>query len=155
MRLYAEDPARRDLPQAGRLLLYREPVLPGVRVDSGVFEGTEISVHYDPLIAKLVASAETREAARMRAIAALRSYPVLGVRTNLELLIGLLEHPRFVRGEIDTRFVESERDAILSAQNAEPPDDVLALARHTSAVNPLQESAITADPWATLRGWRG
>src|SRR5688572_23847293 len=89
-RIYAEDPAQNDLPQAGPLLLYRPPVMPGVRVDAGVIEGSEITVHYDPMIAKLIATAETREAARQRALAALRSYPILGIRTNVAFLIALL-----------------------------------------------------------------
>ena len=62
-RVYAEDPSRGFLPQAGRLLLYREPRLPGVRVDAGVVEGGEVSVHYDPMLAKVIASGETREIA--------------------------------------------------------------------------------------------
>jgi 3-methylcrotonyl-CoA carboxylase alpha subunit len=80
--------------------------MPGVRVDSGVVEGGEISVHYDPLIAKLIAWADTRERARRRAVAALRNYPILGVRTNVAFLIALLEHPRFISGDIDTGFVD-------------------------------------------------
>src|SRR6185503_18180093 len=108
VRVYAEDPARNDLPQAGPLLLYREPSMPGVRIDSGVVEGGEIGVHYDPLVAKLIADGETREAARRRAVEALRQYPILGIRTNVAFLIELLEHPRFVAGDIDTRFLDVE-----------------------------------------------
>ena len=104
--------ARDDLPQAGPLLLYREPAMPGIRVDAGVVEGSHISVHYDPMIAKLIASGETREAARRRALAALRSYPILGIRTNVPLLIALLEHPRFVSGDLDTHFLDRERAAL-------------------------------------------
>ena len=70
--MYAEDPERSFLPQAGRLLLYREPRMPGVRIDSGVREGDEIPVHYDPLIAKVIAHAETRDLAIARLIAAFR-----------------------------------------------------------------------------------
>ena len=86
--------------------------MPGVRVDAGVIEGGEITVHYDPMIAKLIATAETREAARQRALAALRSYPILGIRTNVAFLIALLEHPRFVSGELDTHFLEHEGAAV-------------------------------------------
>ncbi len=83
-RVYAEDPWSGFLPQAGRLLLYREPRLPGVRVDGGVAEGDEVSVHYDPLLAKVIAWAETRrDLAVARLIAALRAYPVLGIHTNI------------------------------------------------------------------------
>ncbi len=94
-RVYAEDPAHGFLPQAGPLLLYREPSGPGIRVDSGVTEGDRVGVHYDPLLAKLVVHGETREAARSRAVHALRNYPVLGTRTNIPFLIRLLELPAF------------------------------------------------------------
>ncbi len=136
-RIYAEDPDRNDLPQAGPLRRYREPDMPGIRIDSGVVEGGEISVHYDPMIAKLIATGDSREAARLRAIAALRRYEIEGIRTNIPLLIALLEHPRFVSGDIDTHFIDRERaesmTRIAEASDA-PADD--------------------ADPWTTLRGWR-
>ena len=72
-RIYAEDPAQDFLPQAGTILLYHEPRGPGIRVDSGVAQGSVVSVHYDPLLAKLIVSAESRDAARRRAIVALRN----------------------------------------------------------------------------------
>jgi acetyl/propionyl-CoA carboxylase alpha subunit len=79
-RIYAEDPAQGFLPQAGRLLRYREPRWPGVRVDSGVAEGDEVSVYYDPMIAKVIATAETRDLAIARLTAALRECSIAGVR---------------------------------------------------------------------------
>jgi len=105
-RVYAEDPGQGFLPQAGRLWLYREPRCPGVRVDSGVIEGGEISVHYDPMITKVIASAETRDLAIARLLSALRSFPILGVRTNIPLLLRVLEHPRFQSGTVDTGFLD-------------------------------------------------
>ena len=103
-RAYAEDPSHGFLPQAGRVLLYREPRLPGVRVDSGFVEGSEISVHYDPLLAKVIASAETRDLTIARLVAALRGYPILGIRTNISYLLRILEHPQFQSGKVDTSF---------------------------------------------------
>ncbi len=158
VRVYAEDPASNDLPQSGPLLLYREPSMPGIRVDAGVAEGGEISVHYDPMIAKLVATGESREIARRRAIEALRGYPILGIRTNVAFLIELLEHPRFAKGDIDTRFLDVEgaalrarvRDAVIPAEVRE----VAAVARGAArAVGTSKE--ITSDPWETLRLYRG
>ena len=78
-RVYAEDPASGFLPQAGPLRLYREPSGPGVRVDSGVREGDAITVHYDPLIAKVIVSAESRATALARLARALREFPILGI----------------------------------------------------------------------------
>jgi acetyl-CoA/propionyl-CoA carboxylase biotin carboxyl carrier protein len=154
-RIYAEDPSRNDLPQAGPLLLYREPMMPGVRIDSGIVEGSEISVHYDPLMAKLIAWAGTRDEARQRAIAALRSYPILGVRTNVAFLIALLEHPRFAGGDIDTGLVDGQRAALLASSTAEPPPEAVAVAMQPSAPGTLTATRSASDPWATLRGWRG
>jgi acetyl/propionyl-CoA carboxylase alpha subunit len=156
-RIYAEDPEHDDLPQAGPLLLYREPTMPGIRIDSGVAEGGEVSVHYDPLIAKLIATAETREAARRRAITALRSYPILGIRTNIALLIAILEHPRFVSGDVDTGFLDADGNALRRASNLEPPPPAVLVARAAQGLpwRANENARPTSDPWATIRGWRG
>jgi acetyl-CoA carboxylase biotin carboxylase subunit len=167
VRVYAEDPARNHLPQAGTLLLYREPSMPGVRVDAGVVEGSEISVHYDPMLAKLVAWGESRDAARRRALSALRSYPVLGIRTNIALLIALLEHPRFVSGALDTGFLDAEGDALREQLREETPAAVLAVAAAARAegrragpsglagTGPAGNGpAHDIDPWTVLRGTR-
>ena len=154
VRVYAEDPARNDLPQAGPLLLYSQPSMPGVRVDAGVIEGGEISVHYDPMIAKLVAWGETREAARRRLIEALRAYPILGIRTNIPFLIELLEHPRFISGDIDTGVIDAERSSLLATLDGPPPPEVLAVAAARNGVG-SHFSKTVPDPWTSLRGWRG
>ena len=156
IRVCAEDPTRDHLPQAGPLLLYREPSMPGVRVDSGVMEGSEISVHYDPLIAKVIATGDTRETVRRRAIGALRSFPILGIRTNVPFLIALLEHPRFVAGDINTQFVDTEQNAMVSRLLTEPTEAARAVASavQSRAVVPAAVPG-TPDPWTTLRGWRG
>jgi acetyl-CoA carboxylase biotin carboxylase subunit len=158
-RVYAEDPARGFLPQAGRVLLYREPRMPGVRIDSGIAEGQDISVHYDPLLAKVIASAESRELARLRLIAALRDFPVLGVRTNIPFLVGVLDHPRFRAGEIDTAFLDEAAAIIAEQMDAEVPQFVLA----AMSADELSDATGTGDaeprsawdPWRQLRGWRG
>ena len=161
VRIYAEDPARDHLPQAGRLLLYRQPSMPGIRIDSGVTEGGEVTVHYDPMIAKLIAHGETREAARHRALAALREYPILGIRTNVPFLIDLLEHPRFISGDLDTGFLDTEGAALRARLSEEPPPDAVAVASSKAEVAPKLRSdeggssIDQADPWTSLRGWRG
>jgi acetyl/propionyl-CoA carboxylase alpha subunit len=158
-RVYAEDPEHGFLPQAGTLLLYREPQLPGVRVDSGVVEGGEIPVHYDPMIAKVIAVAETRELARRRLLLALRSYPILGLRTNVPFLLRVLEHPAFQAGAIDTAFLDREAAAF-----APPAEDLPAFVRealeqiHDEAVTPGGPSQVdrpeSRDPWSRLARWR-
>ena len=165
LRVYAEDPARGDLPQAGPLLLYREPLMPGIRVDSGYREGAEVSVHYDPLIAKVIASGETRDAARLRAIAALRDFPILGIRTNVGLLLDVLQHPLFVRGDVTTGFLDAEGDALSARVAAEPSSDVLAIAAAVAMTPDAGAAGLSGsgkagdgtespDPWTTLRGVR-
>ncbi len=107
-RVYAEDPARGFIPQAGILERYREPSAPGVRVDSGVVEGSEVTVYYDPMIAKVIATAETRPLAINRLAAALRAFDIGGVRTNVSFLVRILELAEFRNGAIDTAFLDRE-----------------------------------------------
>ena len=161
VRVYAEDPSSHDLPQAGRLLLYREPSMPGVRIDSGVTEGGEISVHYDPLVAKLIADGETREVARRRAVDALCNYPILGIRTNVAFLIELLEHPRFMAGDIDTVFLDVEGPWLRTRiTDAGVPPEVVEIASVAQAdlsadARSAKADGAKADPWDVLRGFRG
>jgi 3-methylcrotonyl-CoA carboxylase alpha subunit len=157
-RIYAEDPDQGFLPQAGRLLLYREPRLPGVRIDSGVAEGGEMSVYYDPMLAKVIATGETREAAISRLTAALRDYPILGIRTNAAFLLRILEHPRFRSGDIDTGFLDGEGAALVEAGEVEPPQWMrAAVAAHEKRRSPAAGDWATeaCDPWQRLGRWRG
>jgi len=151
-RVYAEDPAAGFLPQAGRLLLYREPGGPGVRVDSGVVEGDDIGVHYDPLLAKLIVHAETRDHARARAVAALRSFPVLGIRTNVPFLIAVLEHEAFAAGKVHTGFIERHLEELLHVPAA-PAEALAAAAAITNASRMTGRDAGRPDPWEQLGGW--
>jgi acetyl-CoA carboxylase biotin carboxylase subunit len=105
-RLYAEDPASDFLPAAGRVALWSVPELPGLRVDSGVEAGSEVGVHYDPLLAKLIAHGATREEARHRLVRGLKQLALGGVATNRDFLVTVLEHPAFRAGELDTHFIE-------------------------------------------------
>jgi acetyl/propionyl-CoA carboxylase alpha subunit len=162
-RIYAEDPEQNFLPQAGPLLQYSEPRGPNVRVDSGVAEGGEITVHYDPMIAKLIVSGETREVARQRALDALRRYVVLGVRTNIGFLIALLEHPAFIQGKVDTGFLDREGDELRAALGSDLPLAAFAAAavHQAPAAQPVAPSAgdnrrepAAADPFISLGEWR-
>lgn len=104
-RVYAEDPARGFLPSIGKLKHYIEPKGHGVRVDSGVDEGSDISIFYDPMISKLVTYGPDREIARQKAAHALDSYIIRGVQHNAPLLRSVLDHPDFVAGSISTAFL--------------------------------------------------
>ena len=104
-RLYAEDPAQAFLPQTGEILLLELPSGPGLRVDSGVGNGDAVSLHYDPMLAKLVAYGPTRESARRRLVEALRATVLLGVGNNLSYLRAICEHPQFAAGNVHTSFL--------------------------------------------------
>jgi acetyl-CoA carboxylase biotin carboxylase subunit len=139
-RIYAEDPADGFLPQAGMLREYREPSGPGIRVDAGVAEGDAVGVHYDPMLAKLVASGETREAALDRAVAALERYRIEGPRTNIPFLKRLLRHEAVRRGDIHTQFVEEHLAELAGPSGKAGP--------------PRKDDNESRDPWDTLTGWR-
>jgi 3-methylcrotonyl-CoA carboxylase alpha subunit len=154
-RVYAEDAANGFLPQAGPLRLYREPSGPGIRIDSGVDEGAAVPVQYDPMLAKLIAHGETRDHAIDRAAAALRAFPILGVRTNVPFLIKVLEHPAFRAGRVHTGFVDEHLAALL--ESPAPSAVVIAAAdfvRSAPARPAVAGGAVNPpDPWSDLAGW--
>jgi acetyl-CoA carboxylase biotin carboxylase subunit len=106
-RVYAEDPEQGFLPSPGRILALRPPGGPGVRDDSGVYEGYEVPIHYDPLISKLVAYGYSRRDAILRMRRAVSEYKVLGIKTTLPFFQRVLHHPGFLAGDFDTSFVET------------------------------------------------
>jgi len=106
VRLYAEDPSAGFLPQSGKVVDWDLPSVEGLRVDSGVETGSEVGIHYDPMLAKIITSGETRDIALQRMRGALRSLSVQGLTTNREFLLRVLDHPAFIAGEIDTHFIE-------------------------------------------------
>jgi propionyl-CoA carboxylase alpha chain len=108
-RLYAEDPLRNFMPSIGRLTQVSTPAgRPGIRVDTGVYEGAEISMYYDPMIAKLIAHGKTRAIATERMAAALDAYVVRGVNHNISFLAAIMHHKRFQSGKLTTGFIAEE-----------------------------------------------
>ncbi len=153
-RIYAEDSARL-LPQSGRLLRYREPSGPGIRVDSGVREGQAITVHYDPLLAKLITHAKTRDQAIALMTGALRQYEILGVRHNIAFLIALLERPEVLSHEVHTRFIEEHLEELTGRGVEQARQAAAALAaivavRGPAAVATGDEHPAGLDPWQAL-----
>ena len=125
-RLYAEDPFRNFLPSTGRLVKYREPKAgPDVRVDTGVYEGGEISMFYDPMIAKLCSYGKTRNAAIGRMRRALDEFYVRGVSHNVPFLAALMAHPRFVAGKLTTNFIAEEFKGGFTAAHLPPRDPAM------------------------------
>ena len=107
-RIYAEDALNNFLPSTGRIVHYKAPSGPGVRLDSGFEQGSEISIYYDPLISKLVTSGADREISINRMKRALNEYQIAGVTTNIPFLELILEHPSFINGSFDINFIENE-----------------------------------------------
>jgi propionyl-CoA carboxylase alpha chain len=128
-RLYAEDPTSGFLPATGTLHGFEIPVGAGIRVDSGVETGSVVSVHYDPMLAKVVAYGDSRVEASARLAAALAAARLHGVRTNRELLVRVLRSPAWLAGDVDTSFLERHDPAELGA----PLVDEAALRLHCAA----------------------
>jgi acetyl-CoA carboxylase biotin carboxylase subunit len=156
-RIYAEDPAGGFLPSTGRLLKVLEPQGPGIRVDAGIETGAEVTHFYDPLLAKLIVHAETREAALRRMRAALREYVIHGVTTNLDFLQAVLADEAFAQGRVHTRWVETE----FNWQPAEIPLEALLAAavvdgkidnRKSEIENPTEPDPFS--PWKSGNGFR-
>jgi len=124
-RLYAEDPASGFLPSIGRLDVFQLGEGPGGRIETGVYEGAEISPFYDPMIAKLVARGQDREEARERLAGMMRKTAVWPVKTNAAFLINALAHPEFIAGEVDTGLIGRDGDTMV----AEPQPSAQALTR--------------------------
>lgn len=117
-RINAEDPFNNFMPSTGRITHSLLPTGPGVRVDTGVYPGFEITPYYDPMIAKLIVWGETRAQAILRMRRALEEYRIVGVRTNIPFHQTLMDSHRFMGGQFDTRFVE-ERFSIKESPEAE------------------------------------
>lgn len=107
VRVYAEDPANNFLPDIGKLQTYKRPQGHGIRVDDGFEQGMDIPFYYDPMIAKLICHAETREAAIEKMKRAIDEYKITGLETTLGFCRFVMEHPAFREGNFDTRFVEN------------------------------------------------
>jgi geranyl-CoA carboxylase alpha subunit len=118
VRLYAEDPRKKFLPQTGAIHLFETPSGEGVRVDHGLERGGMVTPFYDPMLAKIVAHGADREEARRRLLAALEDTVLLGITTNKEFLLDVLETDAFIRGEATTEFIEKH----MTLTPATPPD---------------------------------
>ncbi len=160
-RLYAEDPQRNFLPMTGRLRRLRQPqTAPALRIDSGVREGDAVTVHYDPMLAKVIAWGEDRGAARRRLAAGLADCRIAGVITNRDFLLRILRHPAFVAGDVDTGFIDRHHAALIP-----PPAPAPRWALAAASLGLLLEQAAAArdaasssgdphSPWQRRDFWR-
>jgi acetyl-CoA carboxylase biotin carboxylase subunit len=148
-RVYAEDPENNFLPFPGKITYLSEPSGPGIRVDSGVYQGWDVPFDYDPLLAKLIAWAPDRDAAISRLKRALSEYKVGGIRTNLAFFQDILRDDAFVRGDLSTAFLE---DFFTRRKPAsEPTVEAEAVAAIVAALSKPKPSAPAAAP---VSKWR-
>jgi 3-methylcrotonyl-CoA carboxylase alpha subunit len=146
VRLYAEDDG---LPAGGKLLAFAPPEGPGIRNDAGVEAGDQVTLHYDPMLAKLIVAAPDRDAAVWRLRRALRDYTVLGVPTNLPLLRRIAGHPAFAAGETTIRFLE-EHKLTEAPPEPEVPGEAVLLAAAVELSRRASAEPFAAGPWRNL-----
>jgi len=157
-RVYAEDPANGFLPATGTILKLEEPHAPGVRVDSGIREGFEVPIFYDPILSKVICWSDNREHAIYRMRDALKHYVLLGVRTPLGYLQDVMAHPEYCAGRISTHFLGTH-----FAEWKEKAPSCEALAALVAAANEISRKSAPVgaggeakrpSPWDTLGDWR-
>ncbi len=157
-RIYAEDSSQNFMPSCGVIGLLREPTGPGVRNDTGVYEGWEVSPYYDPILSKLVVHAEDRDAAIAKMQAALDEYVVHGVETSIAIHRRILSNPAFRRGDTFTSFLETHQQ-LLASEGAVVSDDVwVAAALYEMLSEPVVSDSgggtIAGDEtWRRIGGW--
>ncbi|KAG2178908.1 hypothetical protein INT43_001755 [Umbelopsis isabellina] len=156
-RIYAENPNNNFLPDTGPLLHVNTPeVSQNVRLETGFIQGDEVSVHYDPMIAKLVVRGEDRNDALRVLKRALDTYNIVGLNTNISFIKTVAEHPEFIKGEVETGFIQQyEGDLLKKIAGADVDPTTLALAAQAIAVREKTGQAINPNdpfnPWATLQ----
>lgn len=161
-RIYAEDGENDFMPSTGTIRYYREPSGPGIRVDSGIVENTEITIDYDPIMAKLIVHAPDRKVAIRKMIVALNEFKILGVKTSKKFMVDVLKHPQFVEGRTYTSFIDAHL-----AERSSPTDEVKAIAVAAASVATSEASRVgsvstsrsgeggaTPLPWQTIGGWQ-
>jgi 3-methylcrotonyl-CoA carboxylase alpha subunit len=156
-RIYAEDPSNNFLPSPGRMSLYREPVAPGIRIDTGVTAATEIKSNFDPMISKLIVYGKDRNEAAKLMEDALSAYVIHGIRTNIPYLLGLVKSEAFLRNRISTKFCDEHTADILAGAEQEklkvPAYIPISGYLMASLQNPHLAST-DKDPWQQVGYWR-
>jgi acetyl/propionyl-CoA carboxylase alpha subunit len=152
-RIYAEDPARGYAPTTGPVLMLRAPEGEGVRIDSGIVQGQDITAAFDPMLAKLIVFGRDRTEAIARADHALAEYALLGCITNTAFLRRLLNHPAFVQGQVHTGFLDAHPE--IAAEPALEPDTLQKLLAAAALVTrPMRDVADSVpDLHAAIGGW--
>jgi len=160
-RIYAEDPANNFLPSSGKVLFLKEPQGPGVRHDSGIYSGCDVPVFYDPILSKLIVWAEDREIACRRMVNALNDYIILGIKTSIDFLKDIVDHPQFQKGNTTTDFIN---EYFADWDGMKKAEDERRIALMASAFAEMEKSSLGKmavvekkeiySPWLSLGKWR-
>jgi acetyl/propionyl-CoA carboxylase alpha subunit len=148
-RIYAEDPDDRFLPQSGTIESWREPSGPGIRVDAGVAAGSVVHVNFDPMLAKVIAWGDSRDAAVARLARALGEMTLLGIRTNIGYLRRIILHPAFAAGEVSTAFIPEHEEDLRRVV----PGGAFAVAAVLSQLAAKPDASRTRDRAAAVTVW--
>ncbi len=154
VRLYAEDPQRNFMPGSGRIRGFHLPSAAGVRIDTGFRQGDAISVHYDPMLAKLIVHADDRPLALQAMQDALAHCHIAGLPSNIAFLERLIAHPSVQRAEIDTGYLDRHLDQVLAEDGALPDSHRLAAAFFSLKRAEAAHAAEGTDPWQARDFWR-
>lgn len=154
-RIYAEDPENNFLPSLGKILFVNEPSGPWIRNDTGIFSGIDVSMYYDPILAKLIVWGEDREDARKRMKTALEDYAILGIKTQVPFLKEVIEHPEFIKGNTTTDFISRFFPEWKGSQQHQK------IALYAAAINSYENFGIKSSsstqqrvtPWQTMGQW--
>jgi 3-methylcrotonyl-CoA carboxylase alpha subunit len=154
VRLYAEDPQNEFLPSTGTLEVFDLPAGEGGRVDTGYREGDNVSIHYDPMMAKVIAWGETREQAAERLWAQLQQARIAGVHHNVHFLTAILAHPAFRAGALSTHFIDAHKADLLRQPDVSETSLLLLAAQHFLQGNHPAPGNDRFSPWQELQGFR-
>jgi len=153
-RICAEDPDNDFMPETGRVLLLKFPTGDGIRFDSGLYEGQDITTSFDPMLAKLVVHAPTRTLAIEAMIKALQQLVLLGITTNIEYLQRVLHHPLFVAGDFDTGFIKQQAETLQPATPATTDLHAALIAGYLADRSTRIYRDVTPAPYAAIGRWR-
>ncbi len=158
-RIYAEDPANQFLPSLGKINFMKNPNGPGVRIDSGIYSGSDVTMFYDPILSKLIVYGKDRESSRRRMIGALKDYVILGIQTTIPFLKDVMEHPDFINGNTTTDFIEAHlSDWHPGEEEAFIHHALFAASLHSMGTASSERSGprqrLQFSPWNTLGPWR-
>ncbi|MBI4646776.1 MAG: biotin/lipoyl-binding protein [Bacteroidia bacterium] len=158
-RIYAEDPANQFLPSPGKMLLYKEPEITTVRLDTGITENTEIKSFFDPMICKIISWGEDREEARLIMINAIKEYAIHGIKTNISYLIKALENEAYINNNLSTKFCDLYTETLnklIEEEKANTPawQPILIYLLYSLNTFPAASRFETHDVWDIIGYWR-